>query len=143
MSGPFARRSEIKPDTITRTPTAASTTLPVHSLTFGKGSRLLRPAEFRRVYQEGVRFSSPYFAAFCLERGSKDGARVGFTLPRAIGGAVVRNRIRRRIREYLRREWRRLAPQWDIVLNPRRAALDASVADLYREVERLILRCSG
>jgi ribonuclease P protein component len=55
----------------------------------------------------------------------------------------VRNRIKRRFREAVRLHLDRLNPQWSIVFNPRRKALDAPMADLVREVERLFLRCSG
>jgi ribonuclease P protein component len=72
-----------------------------------------------------------------------DGPRIGFTVPRAIGKAVVRNRIRRRVREAVRFHLNRLNPQWSIVINPRRKAFDAPIAELRREVERLFLRCNG
>jgi ribonuclease P protein component len=72
-----------------------------------------------------------------------DGPHIGFTVPRAIGKAVVRNRIRRRVREAVRFHLDRLNPQWSIVINPRRKAFDAPIAELRREVERLFLRCNG
>jgi ribonuclease P protein component len=72
-----------------------------------------------------------------------DGPRIGFTLPRAVGKAVVRNRIRRRLREVIRLRLDRLNPQWSIVFNPRRKAFDAPIAELQREVEKLFLRCNG
>ncbi len=56
---------------------------------------------------------------------------------------MVRNRIKRRVREAVRLCLDRLNPQWSIVINPRRKALDASTQDLQREVERLFLRCNG
>jgi ribonuclease P protein component len=64
-------------------------------------------------------------------------------VPRAVGKAVVRNRIRRRFREAVRLQLDRLSPQWSIVINPRRKALDAPMPDLFREVERLFRRCNG
>jgi ribonuclease P protein component len=72
-----------------------------------------------------------------------DGPHIGFTLPRAVGKAVVRNRIRRRLREVIRLRLDRLNPQWSIVFNPRRKAFDAPIAELQREVEKLFLRCNG
>ena len=72
-----------------------------------------------------------------------DGPHIGFTTPRALGKAVVRNRIKRRLREAVRLHLDRLNPQWSIVINPRRKALDAPMPDLQREVERLFLRCNG
>ena len=56
---------------------------------------------------------------------------------------MVRNRIKRRVREAVRLHLDRLNPQWSIVINPRRKALDASTQELQREVERLFLRCNG
>ena len=56
---------------------------------------------------------------------------------------MVRNRIKRRVREAVRLYLDRLNPQWSIVINPRRKALEASTQDLQREVERLFLRCNG
>ena len=72
-----------------------------------------------------------------------DGPHIGFTTPRALGKAVVRNRIKRRVREAVRFHLDRLNPQWSIVINPRRKALDAPTPELQREVERLFLRCNG
>jgi ribonuclease P protein component len=64
-------------------------------------------------------------------------------VPRAIGKAVVRNRIKRRLREAIRVRLDRLSPQWSIVINPRRKTLEAPAPAIEREVERLFLRCSG
>ena len=56
---------------------------------------------------------------------------------------MVRNRIKRRVREAVRLHLDRLSPQWSIVINPRRKALSASTQELQQEVDRLFLRCSG
>ena len=88
--------------------------------------------------------SGPYFAAFCLrvERES-GGPRLGFTVARAFGRAVKRNRAKRRIREGLRLRLSEIAPQWDIVVNPRRQVLTATPDDLRRELDRLVLKCAN
>ena len=83
------------------------------------------------------------FAAFCVRGEATDGPRVGFTVPRALGCAVVRNRIRRRVREAVRLRLDHLNPQWEIVFNPRRAARNASFAELEREVDKLFSRCGA
>jgi ribonuclease P protein component len=64
-------------------------------------------------------------------------------VPRALGGAVTRNRLKRRIREAVRLQLPSLEPEWDIVFNPRRAGLVAPPAELAREVERLFNRCKN
>lgn len=110
---------------------------------FPKQARLLRSSEFRKVYAEGLRFTGPYFAAFCLRRGEPGGARVGFTLPRGLGKSVVRNRLKRRIREAFRLRRGRLEPGWDIVINPRKAGQAAPFEALLGEVERLFSRCKA
>lgn len=116
----------------------------VHQYSFPKGSRILKPAEFRRVYDNGFRFTTPLFTAFCLAYETRDpasGPRVGFTVPRALGSAVRRNRIKRRIREAVRVVLGGIAPDWDIVINPRRSVFDAPFAALEAEVRELVNRC--
>ena len=109
---------------------------------FPKSARILKASDFRKAYNEGVRFSSPYFAAFCLRvPGEHLGPRVGFTTPRVFGKAVTRNRVKRRLREALRLRLAELGAQWDIVINPRRLALNATAEELRREVDRLVAQC--
>jgi ribonuclease P protein component len=108
---------------------------------FPKSVRLLRSGDFRKVYDNGVRYSCPLFAAFCLA--DPAGARsVGFTTPKGLGKAVKRNRIRRRIREAARLELASLNAGWSIVFNPRRKVLDCIFTDLQAEVKRLFIRCA-
>lgn len=103
----------------------------------------MRTADFRRVYDHGKRFSGPLFAAFCLARPEQKIARLGLTVPRAIGGSVVRNRIKRRLREAFRLHRGELDPQWDIVINPRRTALAAPFTDLEQALRKVIEQCNG
>ena len=83
-------------------------------------------------------FLRPFASMNC----SPMGLESALLLP-ALGNAVVRNRIRRRLREAVRFHLDRLNPQWSIVINPRRKAFDAPLPELQREVERLFLRCHG
>jgi ribonuclease P protein component len=98
------------------------------------------------VYDHGTRYSGRFFAAFYLRGEQPDGksvSRIGFTVPRSLGGAVVRNRIKRRVREAVRLRLEQLNPQWEIVFNPRRAAMDSPFSELVREVEQFFLRCNN
>ncbi len=101
----------------------------------------MRSADFRRIYDGGRKFTCPFFAAFCEREAEPAGPRIGFTTARALGKSVARNRIKRRIREAVRRQLNELEPEWEIVINPRRAALEAPFAELSREVARLFSRC--
>jgi len=81
------------------------------------------------------------FAAFCLARTDRNGPRIGLTVPRALGGAVIRNRIKRRIREAFRIHRTELGPQWDIVVNPRRASFTAPFGEIERGLQKVIEKC--
>jgi ribonuclease P protein component len=97
------------------------------------------------VYDHGTRVSGPLFAAFCLSHPQDQGSgpRLGLTVPRAIGGSVVRNRIKRRLREAFRRHRAELDSRWDIVLNPRRSALAAPFTDLEQALRKVIAQCNN
>ncbi len=81
------------------------------------------------------------FAAFCLARPGQEGARLGLTVPRAVGPAVVRNRIKRRMREAFRLHRAEFGLEWDIVINPRRAAIDAAFAEIEKAMRKVIEKC--
>ena len=87
--------------------------------------------------------TSRYFAAFCLrDHGAEQQpSRFGFTVPRAVGKSVQRNRIRRRMREAVRTQCDSLPANWTVVFNPRRNVLEAPFEDLCREVGRIFARC--
>jgi ribonuclease P protein component len=113
---------------------------------FPKTARILRRAEFRHVYDNGFRISGPVFTAFCFQRpedGAAPSARLGITVPRAVGGAVERNRIKRRLREAFRLHRAELDKRWDVVLNPRRSALHAEFQEIERSLRQVIEKCNS
>ena len=99
--------------------------------------RLKNSAEFQSVYKRGARKDSRSFAVFLLANGL-DHSRVGLTTPRKIGMAVTRNRIRRRVREILRAAWPFVPGGFDIVVNPRRSAIERGFSDLRTELLSLL-----
>jgi ribonuclease P protein component len=79
------------------------------------------------------------FTAFCVCEQAANGPHIGFTTPRALGNAVVRNRIRRRVREAVRQHLAGLNPRWSIVINPRRKALECTYPEIEHEIQKLFL----
>ena len=100
--------------------------------------RLLRTAEFKKVYAEGRRYSLDSLIAFARNNRLIH-SRIGFTLPRALGKAVERNRMRRRLREAIRQHLKDLGPGWDVVFHPRRATLTADFGRLEEIVQKFFL----
>lgn len=102
--------------------------------------RLRKHADYQRVYQASRRYSSQSMSYFFRKRES-DGAetqpRVGLTTGRVLGGAVERNRIRRRMRAAVRLHVGELPEKFDVVLHPRRTVLEMDFLRLEREVARI------
>jgi ribonuclease P protein component len=110
------------------------------SLRFPRSARLLKHSDFERVYKQGRRHFSPHLTAFYLLRQSGDlsGPRVGFTVGRVLGGAVERNRIKRRLREAVRLNLAALSAPVDVVINPKKSVLDLEFAQLRDEIRRAV-----
>lgn len=118
---------------------------------FPKTAHLLRHSDFQKVYKQGKRHFSGNMTVFYLVRegdptqakeacmGHLEGAvRVGFTVPKALGKSVDRNRIRRRMREAVRHHLELLegVPAVDIVFNPKRAVKELEFLKVSEEVAR-------
>ena len=111
---------------------------------FPRSSRLLRHADFERVYKQGRRHFSASMTVFYLDRqaaGSAkvpaiSGLRIGFTVGRGLGGAVQRNRMKRRLREAVRLTGPFPGPGADVVINPKKVLLTISFDALLNEVRQ-------
>jgi len=97
-----------------------------------KLSTLRSRDQFKLVYERGQKFQTPFFSVFILSTG-ETAPRYGITVTRKMGGAVVRNRCKRRLREVIRRE---IGPFIEsetgcyIVINVRRATVNADFNQL-------------
>jgi ribonuclease P protein component len=85
----------------------------------------LRKREDFLAARSGHRANRPTLTLQSRDRSDSDEARAGFTVTKKTGGAVQRNRIRRRLREALRRVAAQARPGHDYVLIGREAALNA------------------
>ena len=106
-------------------------------MTFPREARLVRRGEFDAVYRAGRRRSSSHFTVF-LRANESPVSRFGVSIKKALGGAVVRNRIRRRLREIVRCHRREIPAGWDIVIHPKSAAAKAPFAELTADLLRLL-----
>jgi ribonuclease P protein component len=108
---------------------------------FRPAERIRRRAEFQQVYERGTKIHSRYCTVFILPNERPVG-RLGIAATRKLGGAVVRNRAKRLIREVFRRN--KIAQGLDIVIVPKRELLDASLtvleADYRTTLERYTQR---
>src|SRR5258707_2213966 len=107
------------------------------SQSFPRDARLLKHADFQAVYRQGRKHFSGNMIAFYRETGDSSGPRVGFTVGKVLGGAVERNRIRRRMRAAVRRHLTELAQPLDLVLHPRKSVLTLKFAQLDAEIEQV------
>jgi ribonuclease P protein component len=98
---------------------------------------LLHKPEFDRVYRNGRRRTSRQFIVFSAPNGLER-SRFGMSIGRALGGAVVRNRIRRRLREILRRHRQEISSGWDIILHPRASVATSEFRALTEELLGLL-----
>jgi ribonuclease P protein component len=124
---------------------------------FPRRARLLRHADFERVYKQGRRHFSASMTVFYWPRpeagapaemveGARTrvsaprlqlhGLRIGFTVGRVLGGAVERNRMKRRLREAVRLSRPVAGVDADVVINPKKSLLAAEFSDVLREVQR-------
>lgn len=107
------------------------------SQSFPRDARLLKHADFQAVYQKGKKHFSANMTAFYRESDRPAGPRVGFTVGKVLGGAVARNRIRRRMRAAVRRHLLELARPLDLVLHPRKSTLTLKFVQLDQEIRQV------
>ena len=97
----------------------------------------MRRGEFDAVYRAGKRRSSSHFTVF-FRANELPQSRYGFSIKKALGGAVVRNRIRRRVREMVRCHRLEIPAGWDIVIHPKSSVASAASAALAADLLRLL-----
>ncbi len=109
------------------------------------GARLRKHADYQRAYAASRKRQSASMSWFLAPQSPAkaggeppDGPRVGLTVGKVIGKAVERNRIKRRMREALRRHIALLPAGFDLIFHPRRAVLTLGFAQLEAEVERIL-----
>ena len=99
---------------------------------------LKKNSDFRRLYAKGKSAASPYLVVYC-RKNRLDHNRTGYTVSTKLGHAVVRNRVRRRLREIVRLNAAAVKPGFDLVIVARSRAVGAE----YRRLEQSYLTLCG
>ncbi|PLX83386.1 MAG: ribonuclease P protein component [Desulfuromonas sp.] len=107
--------------------------------TFSSRLRLLRRREFLRVWSKGKKHHTRHFIIVMQERESGP-TRLGVTVSKKVGGAVVRNRVKRLLREYFRIHYDHLPPSLDLSIIAKRGASRVEYKAVCEELRVLIDR---
>ena len=106
---------------------------------FPRHQRIVRGSDYRLIYSVGLKFNSENLVLFAREN-DLHYARLGITVSRKVGGAVVRNRVKRVFREIFRRSRADLPNHFDFVVNAKRSCVDAAYGPLRAELLHAIRR---
>jgi ribonuclease P protein component len=98
--------------------------------------RLTRAAEFERVYRQGSSQANQHLVLYAFPTEHHDGIRVGFSVPRKVGGAVERNRVKRLLREACAQRSEALGEGYDIVVVARPAVSELAQRHGLEGVQR-------
>jgi len=102
------------------------------------GLRLRKHADYQRAYAASRKRQSASMSWFLAPQTEPAAPRVGLTAGKVLGKAHERNRIKRRMRELLRRHVAELPAGFDLILHPRRSVLSADFVKLEAELVRIL-----
>ncbi len=102
------------------------------------GVRLCKHADYQRAYAASRKRQSASMSWFLAPQTEPAAPRVGLTAGKVLGKAHERNRIKRRMRELLRRHVAELPAGFDLILHPRRSVLSAEFTKLEAELVRIL-----
>ena len=105
---------------------------------FPKSSRVRKQADFDAVYRDSVHAADDVLVVQAVSNGQEK-TRLGLSIGRKVGNAVVRNRWKRAIREVFRKSVQQFPVGIDIVVRPRKGA-ELSYAAIERSMPRLVAR---
>ncbi|HHY70119.1 MAG TPA: ribonuclease P protein component [Thermoanaerobacterales bacterium] len=104
-----------------------------------KSLRLTKNLEFKNVYRSGRRWTSPFFTMY-IKKNNLGYSRLGVSVSKKVGKSVVRNKIKRRIKEIIRTNYGFIKNGWDIVFSVRPLSVDLEYTNMEKEVKNLLKR---
>lgn len=102
-------------------------------------NRLKKNKDFQLIYQQKKSFIGKYLVLY-IRKNNLDDVRIGFTVSKKIGKAVVRNKVKRRLKEICRVNVSRFAPGYDLIFVARGKIKGISYQLVEQEIEKLCLK---
>jgi ribonuclease P protein component len=115
--------------------------MPLCSQKFGRQEKILGSDEYRAVYRRGRRSRGRFVNLLCL--GRAETCRLGITVPRGVGKAADRNKLKRRVREIFRKNKELFAGHRYVVVHANPAGILADYNLLLEEIKELLQKLSG
>ena len=108
-----------------------------------RANRVTTPSEFRRTVRRGRRVTSGSAVVYVFDRVSSEPSRFGFIVTKAVGNAVTRNLVRRRLRSIGREVLPNIGPGMDIVIRALPGSPEVAWVTLQEEMTESIGRGVG
>ncbi len=99
-----------------------------------KNKRLRDNKDFQKIYKKGRRIWDDKFTVYFLKNGLKDESKVGFTVNKKIGNAVIRNHLKRRLKEIIRHHFPLIPKGYNIIIVPKKKVLGFSYSKLEKSL---------
>lgn len=105
-----------------------------------KKLRLRNREDFSRIYRNGKSFANSQFVVYWSRQHQSDPFRLGVSASKKIGNAVVRNRMRRLVKEIVRHQQERIVEKLDIIVIVRKPAVGLEMKDLEKSMLHVLKR---
>ncbi|MHB1629028.1 MAG: ribonuclease P protein component [Bacilli bacterium] len=105
-----------------------------------KGHRLQRNGDFRFIFAKGNSVANRLYVLYVIRKDRSRPSRVGFSVSKKIGNAVVRNRVKRLMREIVRKRLWLFAGGYDLVIIARKGAAEAGYMESETQLAKLLMK---
>jgi ribonuclease P protein component len=105
-----------------------------------KELRLTRNEDFQKIYRLGKSAANHQFVVYFRPNQTLEKFRLGISVSKKVGNAVVRNRLRRKIKEIIRLSENQIKPEIELIIIARKPAVEMEYAELRRSVFHVLNR---
>jgi ribonuclease P protein component len=105
--------------------------------TYGKEHRIIKRTDFETIYRKGLRFSNAKFRIHILDQEPNSFGRLGLSITKRVGNAVVRNRLKRAIREWFRKK-KDTFQGLDIIVSAKTDSVELDASEISKYLDHLI-----